>query len=161
MGFFDGCGIMEAKIKTKQNLMDQPSETKNQPQPQVQTPPPARPMAPIPPVQGPPPGQPAPTVAAPPQKKSNAWIWILGGCLGIVILGIIAMVALGWWGARKAKKELEKYTPNLQEMNENADKWNKEAEEWEKKSEEFRNSMPNPEDLQDPQNLPSGMQNPQ
>lgn len=99
---------------------------------------PATPPPPMPPVQGPPPAQ----------KKSNAWIWILGGCLGIVILGIIVFVALGWWGARKVKKETEKYLPNLEQMKENADKWNKEAEEWEKKSQEFRENLPNPEEMQ-------------
>jgi hypothetical protein len=131
--------------------MDQPIGEQSQPPVQPATPPPM-----VSPVQAPATGQ----QPAPPQKKSHAWIWILGGCAGIVILGIIAMVALGWWGARKAKKELEKYTPNLEQMKENADKWSKEAEEWEKKSEEFRNNMPNPEDLQNqlpppPGNIPN------
>lgn len=144
--------------------MDQPNETQNQPSAPVQ---PASP--PTPPNQGeslggaatPPPQIPPaqtqpqqPTQAAEPPKKSHAWIWVLGGCLGIVILGVIAMVALGWWGARKAKKGLEKYTPNLEQMKENSDKWNKEAEEWERKSEEFRNSMPNPEDFPAPEQMP-------
>jgi len=116
--------------------MDQPAEKKPEPPVEPATPPQQ-------------PGQ-APTSA----KKSNAWIWILGGCLGIVILGVIAAVALGWWGARKAKKELEKYTPGLEQMKANADKWNQEAEEWEKKSEEFRNSLPDPEDFPSPEEMP-------
>ena len=125
--------------------MDQPIET------QTQTPPaPVQPTAPSPV----PPTAPAPPPQAPPLKKSHAWIWILGGCAGIIILGIIAMVALGWWGARKAKKELEKFQPDLEQMKENADKWSKEAEGWEKKSEEFRNSMPNPEDFPSPEENP-------
>jgi len=137
--------------------MDQPMGTPPQaPQAPVQpvSPPPPPPM---PPAQTPqqPAGQ-----APPAQKKSHAWIWVLGGCAGIVILGIVAFVALGWWGARKAKKELEKITPNLEQIKENADKWSKEAEEWEKKSEEFRESLPNPEEMQNqlpppPQNSPS------
>jgi cytochrome c-type biogenesis protein CcmH/NrfG len=98
-----------------------------------------------------PPVQPAVPPAA---KKSHAWIWILGGCLGIVIIGVIAMVALGWWGARKAKKELEKYTPGLEQMKENADKWSKESEEWEKKAQELQNSLPNPEDFPAPEEMP-------
>jgi len=118
--------------------MDQPTGTQNQ------TPPaPAQPASP-PPAQTP-----------PAQKKSNAWIWILGGCLGIAILAMIAMVALGWWGARKAKQELEKYTPDLEEMKKNADEWSKEAEEWEKKSKEFQESLPNPEDMPAPGDYPN------
>jgi len=108
---------------------------------------------PMPPVQGPPPVQPGQT--PPTQKKSNAWIWILGGCLGIVILGIIVFVALGWWGARKVKKEMEKYTPSAQKIQENINRMNKEAEGWEKKSQEFQENLPNPEDF------PAGTQNPQ
>lgn len=131
--------------------MDQPNEAQNQPAPQTQSPPPA---APVSAPQTPPPPQTAPAGAAPPPKKNTVWIWVLGGCLGILVLAGIAAVALGWWGARKAKRELEKYTPNLEQMKENADKWNKEAEEWEKKSEEFRNSLPNPEDFPAPQEMP-------
>ncbi len=127
--------------------MEQPIEAQNQPQHQVQMPPvqPTAPASdashndagrPIPPAQGP-----------PPQKKSHAWIWILGGCLGILILAGIAMIALGWWGARKAKKELKKYQPNLEQMKENADKWNKESEEWQKKAQELQNNLPNPEEM--------------
>lgn len=138
--------------------MDQPVGTQSQaPQAPVQpaTPPPPPQMPPASnasrsdagrPVQGPPMGQPGQT--PPTQKKSNAWIWILGGCLGIVILGIIAFVALGWWGARKAKRELEKYQPNLERMKENMDKFNQESQEWEKKSKEFQENLPNPEDMQ-------------
>lgn len=132
--------------------MDQPMGTQPQapsaPVQQAAPPPP-----PIPPVQGPPTGQ--PTQIPPTQKKSHAWIWILGGCLGIIILVIIAVVALGWWGARKAKRELEKLQPNLEQMKENADKWSKESEEWQKKSQELQESLPNPEDMPAPGNYPS------
>ncbi|OGI26156.1 MAG: hypothetical protein A3J76_01770 [Candidatus Moranbacteria bacterium RBG_13_45_13] len=116
---------------------------------QQATPPPP----PMPPVQGPPTGQPG--QIPPAQKKSHAWIWILGGCLGIVILIGIAIVALGWWGARKAKRELEKLQPNLEEMKKNADQWSKESEEWQKKSQELQENLPNPEDMPVPGNYPS------
>ena len=72
----------------------------------------------------------------------------MGGCLGIVVLAILAMVLLGWWGARKVKKELEKYTPNIKELKEN-------TEEWQKKSEEFRENLPNPEDFPNPEDYRS------
>lgn len=90
----------------------------------------------------------APSQNQPAQPKSHAWIWILGGCFGLAILALIIMLALGWWGARKVKREMEKYTPDVQRMKENADKWDQESEEWQRKSQEFRENMPNPEDLQ-------------
>ena len=93
---------------------------------------------------------PAPQTSAPApaSKKSNAWKWILGGCLFVVIISLIAMVALGWWGARKVKNEIKKYEPNLEEIKNNMEKMSKEGEGWQKKSEEFRNTLPNPEDFQ-------------
>jgi len=82
-------------------------------------------------------------------------LWIQYSVVGILVLAGIVLAALGWWGAKKAKKELEKFQPNLEEMKENADKWNKESEEWEKKSKEFRENMPSPEDFSpETQNLP-------
>jgi uncharacterized coiled-coil DUF342 family protein len=65
---------------------------------------------------------------------------------------VVAVVGLGWWGMREAKKEINnqmnKYEPTLDSMKENADRFSKEGEEWQKKSEEFRNAMPDPEELQ-------------
>lgn len=82
--------------------------------------------------------------AQPVQKKSHAWAWVLGGCLTVVILGMIAFLALGWWGMRKVKNEIQ---PNIDNIKSDIEKMNKEGEEWEKKSKEFRESLPNPEDI--------------
>jgi hypothetical protein len=120
-----------------------------------QNPPESTPSAQQPPA----PAQP-PTSAPnqPAQPKSKVWIWILGGCLAIVVLAIIVLVALGWWGARKVKNEIQKYTPDMERMKENTDKWNKESEEWQKKSEEYRENLPNPDELQN--QLPADPNNP-
>ncbi|MCW5965927.1 MAG: hypothetical protein KIT83_17950 [Bryobacterales bacterium] len=38
----------------------------------------------------------------PPAKKSGGmWLWVIGGCLGIVLLGGIAIAALGYFGVKK------------------------------------------------------------
>jgi hypothetical protein len=69
----------------------------------------------------------------------------------IIILILIAVVGLGWWGIREAKKEINNRIENNSTLNgikENADKFSKEGDEWEKKSEDLRNSMPDPEELQ-------------
>jgi len=91
------------------------------------------------------PGQPAP------QKMSSGvkvLLWLVGGCLTLAILGVIVAVAFTWWGARKVKQGVQKYTPDMEKMKENADKLNQESEEWQKKSQEFRDNMTNPEELQ-------------
>jgi Tfp pilus assembly protein PilO len=86
-----------------------------------------------------------------PPKSSSPWPWIIGGCLLIVILILVAVVGLGWWGIREAKKEINNRINNnsiLNEIEESADKFSKESEEWEKKSQDFRESMPDPEEFQ-------------
>jgi hypothetical protein len=113
-----------------------------------QVPPVAPPQNPVQPqVATPPPAQPQPS-AAPVQKKSHVWLWILGGCFTILVIIMAVVVVLGWLGARKVKREMEKYQPNIEGIKDNIDKMSKEGEEWEKKSKEFRESMPNPEDLE-------------
>jgi len=55
---------------------------------------------------------------APPAKKSNVLLWVLGGCGTLVLLIIIAVVGLGMWGMHKAREagldpELMKKNPGL------------------------------------------------
>jgi len=63
-----------------------------------------------PPPQGgyPPPGAqyggPPPGYGAPPPKKSKAWVWVLGGCLGIVLIGIIGFFVVSYVVYTKAKQ---------------------------------------------------------
>jgi hypothetical protein len=103
-----------------------------------------------------------PTIAsgaaqAPVTKKTSPWVWIIGGCLTIIILGGIVTGVLLWWGYRTAKKTFKEQAPQIQEfkgkleeMNAEAEKWNQEADQWERKSQEMRDLLPNPEDLEIP-----------
>ena len=103
----------------------------------------------------------APTPPADPTqpKKSSPWPWIIGGCLSIVVIIIIAVFVVLWWGARELKNEvnskMDKINPALENMK-------KESQEWQKKSEEYRNNVPNPEDLskQWEENMPGGNNSP-
>ncbi|MCZ2154167.1 MAG: hypothetical protein LC114_09775 [Bryobacterales bacterium] len=73
-------------------------------------------MGSMPPQAGPPPGgdfsqmnqqippgygqQPLP----PPAKKSGIWIWVLGGCLGLLLLGGAVAAIIGYFAVQKAKE---------------------------------------------------------
>ncbi len=116
--------------------MEQPTQAQN-PQMPPQTPPQM-------PIQQPQQNPQQPMPAQPAQKKSQAWAWVLGGCLTVVVLGMIAFLALGWWGMRKVKNEIQ---PNIDNIKSDIEKMNKEGEEWEKKSKEFMESIPDPEDI--------------
>lgn len=86
---------------------------------------------------------------AAPAKKSNVWIWILVGCLTVSIVTILAIVALGWWGARKIKKEINKAQPKLEEWQKNAEQWQKQSEELQRKAQDLQDSLPqSPVELQ-------------
>lgn len=45
-------------------------------------------------------GQPLP----PPAKKGNVWIWVLGGCLGLLLLGGAVTAIIGYFAVQKAKE---------------------------------------------------------
>lgn len=67
-------------------------------------------MGSMPPNQGPPPGgdfsqmnqgqQGLPPAA----KKSKVWIWVLGGCLGLILLGAVIAAVVGYFAVQKAKE---------------------------------------------------------
>lgn len=89
------------------------------------------------------------TVPAAP-KKTSPWIWIISGCAIILVLTIGVIVFLGWWGYQKAKVEIQKQQPGLEQFKENLEKAGKEAEELNKKAEEIQKNIPNPEDFNYP-----------
>ncbi len=86
-----------------------------------------------------------------PAGKSNTWLWVIGGCLAILILAGVVVMALGWWGVRKVKNEIDKSQPKLEELQKGAEEWSKNAEEWQRQAEEmqrqaeeFQENMPAP-----------------
>lgn len=100
------------------------------------------------------PANPSQTPAPTPEKpKSHVWIWVVGGCLGLVLIILIGLAVLGWLGVREVKKEIQKYEPTIQGVQSNIDKMNQEAGEWQKKSEELRASLPNPDEMVNPDGM--------
>jgi len=92
--------------------------------------------------------------AAPaPVKKSNIWLWLIGGCLTIVILIGVAVVGLGWWAASKVKKAIKENQPKLEQLQKDAEGWQKSAEDMQKKADKWQESIPEPDDLQVPSDL--------
>ncbi|MCX6765936.1 MAG: hypothetical protein NT136_03180 [Candidatus Moranbacteria bacterium] len=88
--------------------------------------------------------QPQPPVQQPPAapaKKSKVWLWILGGCLAIVVITLIVIGALGWWGVKKVKKEIDKAQPKLEQFKEGTEEWQGQSEQWKKDAEEFQKEM--------------------
>lgn len=87
---------------------------------------------------------PAPIQTTVPAGKKSApvWVWILGGCLVICLLIVIGVMALGYWGVKKVKKEIREYEPQMEEIQESVEKLNGEAQELQKKTQEVREGMP-------------------
>lgn len=89
----------------------------------------------------------APAGQAVPQKKSKVWLWILGGCLTIIVIGALIIGGLVWWGARKAKKFINENQPKLEEMQKGADEWQEKSKDWqeemEKAQQEMEKNLPN------------------
>jgi len=79
-------------------------------------------------------------------KKTSPWVWVISGCLVIIILTMGMIGFLGWWGYQKAKKEIEKQRPGIEQFKDNLEKAGKEAEELNKKAQEIQNAIPNPDD---------------
>ncbi len=50
------------------------------------------------------------TFAAEPPKKKSKWGCILGGCLGVIVIGLIGMGVAGFVGWRMIAGQVEKYT---------------------------------------------------
>ena len=41
------------------------------------------------------------------EKKTSPWVWVLTGCVGVVLIGVIGIVAVGFMGYRWASKVSE------------------------------------------------------
>ena len=93
------------------------------------------------------PAQPAPTEKAAASKSSKTWLWILGGCLTIIILSLLVMGGVAWWSAKKVKKVIQENQPRWEEMQKNAEQWQQQSDNWqkemEKAQEEIQKNLPN------------------
>lgn len=86
--------------------------------------------------------QPAPTGSAAPKKSSKVWLWIIGGCLAVLLIAGLVIGGLVWWGARKAKKAYESNVkPQLEEMQKNAEQWQDKSENWQKAADDWQKEM--------------------
>lgn len=102
--------------------------------------------------QQPPAQQPVPAGQPPQKSGSKIWLWIIGGCLAILLIAGLIIGGLIWWGARKAKKAYESNVkPQLEEMQKNAEQWQGQSEDWQKAAEEWQKEMKKVQD-----ELPSG-----
>ncbi len=90
-----------------------------------------------------PPVQPqqAPVGQIGPQKKSKVWLWIIGGCLAIVVIAGLVIGGLAWWGAKKLKKTIKENQPKWEEMQKGAQEMQEQSEDWEKAAKEFQEQM--------------------
>lgn len=80
-------------------------------------------------------------------KQTSPWVWIISGCLIIIVLVIGTFIFLGWWGYHKAKNEINKHQPKFEQLQKDLEEASKDAEEFNKKAQEIQNSIPNPEDI--------------
>lgn len=61
---------------------------------------------------------PFPPPPAAPEKKRKLWPWFLGGCLVLILLGVAAVVGLGYFGMKAVSaggKEIVAQVPAVQE----------------------------------------------
>lgn len=103
---------------------------------------------PVPPIIPAAPPATTPPPAEPEKPKKPAWIWVLVGCLVLVIISLIGVGILGWLGFRSAKNLLQKYEPTINQTQNTLNTVNQEATKWQQKSEEFRNAVPSAEEMQ-------------
>lgn len=118
--------------------MEQPQAPVTPPPIVNPTPPPV--VAPAP--TAPAPAAPAPQVVVVQAKSTPVWAWLLGGCLGIILLTMITIAGLTWWGIQKAKEAVKEVQPNLEQWKEKADKMSAEADRWQEESEKIRSQIP-------------------
>lgn len=148
---------MAEPIKTKNEIKSEnPINSPQAPLPSstagpTVTPPPPAPAAPA---------APTPTPATPPaadtpeKPKKPVWIWVLAGCLVLLIISLVGIGILGWLGIRQIKSLFQKYEPTVQQTQSNLELINQEAAKWQEKSQQLRDNLPNPDDLKNMPGLP-------
>ncbi len=86
------------------------------------------------------PVQPA-AVPAVQAKKTPVWVWILGGCFGIIILGMLTFGILIYLGAKKVRKEFRENGSKWEQMQDDAGEFQREMDKIQK---EIEKSQPQP-----------------
>lgn len=62
------------------------------------------------------PQTPSPSAATPAKKKTSPWVWVLGGCLVLLVLILLVMGTCTWFVADKAKEFAEEMEANPAKM---------------------------------------------
>lgn len=88
------------------------------------------------------PQQPVAPASTPEAKGGNKTVlWVVGGCLAIVILGFLITAGLVWFGFRKVKHELKESKPKIEQWSKEVQKMQEQAE---KAQKEMQNFVPVP-----------------
>ena len=75
------------------------------------------------------PQQPNAPAPVPEAKNSNKTIlWVIGGCLIVIIVGFLITAGLVWFGVRKVKRELKENQPKLEQWGKDVQKMQEQAE---------------------------------
>jgi sensor histidine kinase YesM len=75
-----------------------------------------------------------PKVADGPKKNGHPVLWVLGGCLMFLVVCMLIIGGLVFWGYRKAKREIREHGPNVEQLEQK-------AKEFQEKSGEFEVEM--------------------
>ncbi|MCX6763909.1 MAG: hypothetical protein NTZ97_04250 [Candidatus Moranbacteria bacterium] len=97
--------------------------------------------------------QPSPT--AEPSQSSGGMssgtktiLWVVGGCLILLLIIGVAISGFIWWGARKVKKEFDKSQPKIEQWSKDMQK---QSEEMQKQVEQMQKNLPAvPENTENP-----------
>lgn len=100
-----------------------------------------------------------PAAAPAPEKKSYVWFWVIGGCLMITILIFGAIMAVGWWGAKKIKKEIKENQPRIEQWKKEAEKMQKNAEKFQEEMNKIQNNIPSQIPADNSANVPETDEN--
>ena len=72
-------------------------------------------------------------------KGLKIFLWILGGCLALILIIGIVIAGLVWWGAKKVKTEIEKNKPQIEQWSKDMQK---QAEDMQKQAQEVQKNLP-------------------
>jgi uncharacterized Tic20 family protein len=62
------------------------------------------------------------------EKKTSVWVWILGGCLGFILLMGLIFGGLAYWGVKKAKHLIKENKPQYEQLQKDSVRFRQEME---------------------------------